>query len=376
MYSLCRYLRDRGYDAHLILFKDEPEQFMPIADSYNVDYSYIHQSKWSNLPTDLWRTSDSDIRNTLKDFNFIIGCGAAPAYCNKAGVKLDLMIPYGSDVYARPFLLRYPWRGIRKLWVNFFMSYLQYKGIKEASHIMMDYTNYRYESLLPRNINDRRIYTTPPFIYIPEYGASLGHGDSNINKFKTIRNQTDFVAFHHSRHEWGEGIAHGMRKGNDKLIKGFAKFVNSKPEVSASLIMFDYGSTVYRSKELVRKLGIEDKVNWMPLMPRKSIMAGIGLSDVGIGGLEESFITYGAVSEFMAKGVPIIQRRSDDSNYRYPEMYPMINAYSDDSVAEALDIVYTNRREAKRMGEEAKSWFEKYVISESIKEIELMIKSK
>ena len=37
MFCLVRYLRDKGYDAHLFLV-DEFDHFLPGSDSYNLEY--------------------------------------------------------------------------------------------------------------------------------------------------------------------------------------------------------------------------------------------------------------------------------------------------------------------------------------------------
>ena len=37
MFTLCRYLRDNGYDANLFCFKDEAVNFLPGTDSFDAD---------------------------------------------------------------------------------------------------------------------------------------------------------------------------------------------------------------------------------------------------------------------------------------------------------------------------------------------------
>src|SRR5690606_29026678 len=138
-------------------------------------------------------------------------------------------------------------------------------------------------------------------------------------KFIKIREKSDLLLFHHCRHEWNddgslEVSKHVWSKGNDILIKGLRRFVDGHGSVKTSLILFDYGTQVERSRRLVVKLGLEDNVHWFPQSMRKDIMMGISLADVGIGELAVSWYTYGAIVEFMSLGVPVVHNR-DDSLY-------------------------------------------------------------
>ena len=46
------------------------------------------------------------VKKAVSGYDFIIGCGLAPAYFNKIGNKLDLFIPYGSDLDYQPYLFK------------------------------------------------------------------------------------------------------------------------------------------------------------------------------------------------------------------------------------------------------------------------------
>ena len=46
-FSLCRYLRDAGYDCHLLIYKNEPDHFDPSCDTDSGDYlNYIKKVDW------------------------------------------------------------------------------------------------------------------------------------------------------------------------------------------------------------------------------------------------------------------------------------------------------------------------------------------
>ena len=46
-FSLCRYLRDAGYDCHLLIYKNEPDHFDPSCDTVTGDYfNYIKKVDW------------------------------------------------------------------------------------------------------------------------------------------------------------------------------------------------------------------------------------------------------------------------------------------------------------------------------------------
>ena len=376
-FALTRYLRDRGYDANLYLMKEEFDHFKPETDSFNKNYKeFVYDSFLSMLPTGFYLIPKKQIKNAIAGYDFIIGCGLAPAYLNKIGFKLDLFIPYGTDLDYQPFLRR---KKIftRKILKVMFVTYHQKLGIRNSKYLMLPKTNNIYQSYY----NDihhkgKLISATVPFIYDKQYEKNTlkNYIKSSRNKFilsmVELRRTSDFIVFHHVRHLMQK---HNPLRytGNDKLIRGFEEFIQNDEGINPSLVLFEYGADVEKSKRLVKKLNIEKYVKWFPLTHRKYIMAGIELCDVGVAELSDiSWITYSTVCEFMCMSKPIITYREDElyeADYDY--LYPIMNASNANDVASALKKIYKNKELSSNMGRESKEWFNKYLVGEGLQKI-------
>lgn len=378
LFCLTRYLRDEGYDAHLLYLDGEPEHFHPDTDSYNdLHKLYTHKLSWSKKPSILYHTSKHKILSDISGFDFFIACDISIAYLAKAGVNTNLFIPYGSDIHTIPHLniFEHPWKKWHKMYA---LRHYQRKAIKNAGVISLETSNPDFEKQFvdPLKISHKRIYTTCPFIYYPQYenGEMEEYAPKSplYPKFLKIREAHDIVIFHHSRQEWRadgkmEVQKHVWTKGNDILIRGFAEFVINNPSVKSALIMFEYGSQVESSKNLIKELGITERVFWFPKSYRKDIMLGIQQSDLGVGELGLSWYTYGTIIEYMALGIPVIHKR-DDSLYSAAgkELYPMINANTPFDIQGSLENAINHPQQCKQIGSMAKEWFIKNLIEKPL----------
>ena len=125
-FAIARYLRDQGFDAHVLLFDDEYNHFLPSCDTYSLDYmSFCHQLSWGSQQRFL-STSKKQINSDLEQYNVLIGCGPAAAYCNKAGLRLDIFMPYGGDIMDITYYKIVSPKRILSFW---YTAYMQKKGI-------------------------------------------------------------------------------------------------------------------------------------------------------------------------------------------------------------------------------------------------------
>jgi hypothetical protein len=385
LYPLLRYL-EKDFVVDLILLSTEQKHFLPENDTFETTYIKTVKSKFSQLPSEFLINSKTYINNLLAPYDFIIGCGPAPAYLSRINKKLDLFIPYGSDIYYIPFIPFELKKGIKRLIKEQFLKYHQKRGIQKASNILMDYTNPIYESLFEKlNINKNRIFNNPPFFYVPEFNSiSIKENYSKsifYSKFLKIRGENDLLIFHHSRHEWNientvELKIDNYTKGNNKLIQGFASFIKIT-NIKAHLILFEYGSSIELSKNLIKELDIEKNITWMPLMPRKEIMVGISLCDIGVGELDSSYFSYCTIYEFIAMAKPVIHYRIDsDFKEMYPEMYPMYSANTAEQVENYLKEYILNPQAFVDTGILAYNWFLKHAIEKPLNNIINLIDKK
>jgi hypothetical protein len=118
-YCLTRYLLDAGYDCEQLIFDYEPEHFHPSCDSYEDGFDkYIKKLSWGD-PRNFLKQDIDKVKADLKSYDFLIGCGTAPAYVNRINRRLDIFIPYGDDLYSLSFYAK-----IKKPFVRFIGDFL------------------------------------------------------------------------------------------------------------------------------------------------------------------------------------------------------------------------------------------------------------
>ncbi|MES2691182.1 MAG: glycosyltransferase [Bacteroidota bacterium] len=366
---LKRYLSDLGYNVDLFVLPQEPDHFKPGADSFEpVDYTLLDWH-YENFLT----YSKQKLQQLLAPYSFIICQGIAPAYIHKAGRKADLFIPYGGDMYRLPHFKKIRVKGnIKKNIKRFFIARAQKNGIRKAHHILMEESNPFFEDYLNAlHPQGERIKLASPQIYIEQYTNYISKYAAKsvyFDAFSQISNKHAFIVFQHARQMWKDIPDHSYSKGNDLLIKAFARLV--KQHAGAALILFEYGNDVNNSKELIASLGITDAVYWMPLMPRKEIMMGMGIADVVVGELTHSYFSYGVVHETLAAGKVLMHKRTDElyKDY-YTELYPMLHADSEETAYEKLEWAFQHRNELNEMGIRGKNWIRKNVVESVIPKI-------
>ena len=403
-FNLCRFLRDRGYDAVLYIFPYDPKHFLPEADSYYDSYKgYVKTLNWGN-PYELYKVSASEIRQELAGYDFIIGSGTAPAYLKKAGMKLDLLMPYGTDLIHYPFfnLLR-PQKLIgyvtSLLWsskreeiaqlpskptnIKGYLPFVwnQRKGIRETRTAAFPTSGQDIYAISLRALKFKNTHYSfsVPLVYEPQYNAKSiqdFYGLSKLyNDFNKIRKERDFLIFHNCRHCWKyEKDPHSF-KGNDRLLEGFASFIKEF-EGKASIITFAYGTDYMESKRLAEELGIAQHIHWFPVCDRKELLVGMSLADLVVGNLSDaSWSTYGVVYEALTLSKPIMHHR-DDHLYAEETLYPMINAYNSDMVAKSLLHYSKHKKELLEIGQKANVWFMKNCINDPLQKIIDLINTK
>lgn len=375
-FSLCRYLRDAGFDCHLLIFKNEPLHFDPSCDTRTSEYkNYCTQLAWGD-PADFLGQDFDTVKKDLAPFQFLIGNGPAPAYAEKAGRKLDVFMPYGYDLYSLPFIrLVHPFRMPSYL----LTAYAQRKGIRQADYILFDRTNRKFEKVFDRlRFNGERVVCANPMIYYKEYLNGFDHKEAaQANQIDVLRRENELLFVQHARQVWKHDLDGWSGKGNDMLIRGYALFLKKYPSVRSKLVLFEYGTDVKETKKLVKTLGMEASVLWMPKMPRKDLIHVLEQSDLIIGELFHSWLTYGVALEALSLGKPLMHFRKDEEfSADYPELYPMLNAWSDETVFQGLERMLQHREDMERMGRQGREWFLTYCVDRSVKKIASLIREK
>ncbi len=376
LFSVTRNLRDAGYDAHLFLV-EEFGHFLPLSDSYDEKLpDYIHQLDWYEIGH--WKKSKESIIEDLKEFDFIIGTDLSPAFLAKAGLVMDIFTPHGGDIYHYCYYTFKHFPPKKYELGAWWRSRQQRTGARNAKCIMMDQLNQSFEDIMDKlNMQKNRLFLNAPYIYPEQYNEENFKKSNEYKKSREIRGKYDLVFIHHSRHVWKTHVETLHYKANDRIIKGFAKFIEQHPNSKSLLIMFEYGWDFEESKKLVIDLGISANILWLPLMNRKDVMVWLSIADLGIGEVANSWLSYGAVYEFLCSKKPFLGYRIDiDFKDKYPELYPMISANTVDLIADAFNDVFANPEKYKAMGLEGYEWFMKYAVNRPMNELVRMIEEK
>ncbi|MBS1635487.1 MAG: glycosyltransferase [Bacteroidetes bacterium] len=401
-----RFLRDKGYDADLFVFANEPAHFHPSADSFDDEYkSYTYFIDWEKI-TDPALRRDA-ISEQLKAYNYTIACGLAPAFLHETGIKLNMFIPYGSDLYDIPalyiryrhlnglinsinrlfafrkkFLYRLPKYLNRKLVSidRFFVLYNQarnqFLGMKYADFMFHVPTNDTFESALKKiDIEGTRLNASFPCIYTPLFNpetlGKLQHLSKHYQAFSDIREKYNLVVFHHSRLQWRTAPDQYSWRGNDKLIKGFAAYAKKYPTLNTALVLLEYGTDVEATKQLIDSLGITDRVFWFEQMPRKELLVALNLFDIGCSGhFIFSFIESGSIYESLAMAKPLLHHL-DKNLYEkdFPEVYPYLNVNDENDVLMHLENYAQNKEYYQAEAKKGKAWLDKYAIEQPLEKI-------
>lgn len=411
-FAFLRYLINLGYDANLIIFKNEisgnNKHFSPKADSWNIRKwkKYIIQSNLSEDPVSIFNfpfsylfslksifETLSDKKNVFKKpvkkkeifklfskYDFLIGSGITPAILNRVDIKLDIFYPYsfgiewlGSPTFKKKlqnknFIIRFLAKKILKN---------QLKGIKSAKKIITVLDSVTKNVLSKHDLKAESSFI--PMLYNLEKSPNKIHiGNKNIiikNRVKNIANEivkSDFSIFCHSRHIWcndenlNEEDWKKINKNSDWIVRGFSNFLKKTTKKAPILIMLEYGKDFNETKNLCRDLKIEKNVFWLPKLERKNIMWFLSTIDVGVGEFYEidNMLFGGTGYEVLSSGKPFIQSfnfNEDSFKKQYSSPLPPVLAASNIiEIENHLMKLSFDENYYKKISKSSKAWFNKY----------------
>lgn len=368
-FSLLRYLRDAGVHADLFLLNNEMSHFLPENDTWNLSIykKYIKTLRVGNPIIDFFKNKKRVVQE-FGDYDFLVGCDYTPYYLTKSNQRLDLFIPYGSDLYEFPFskpllsdksLKAIIIQGIR----NFFVSGVQRSGILSAANVVCIDIIETYKVALNR-LGLVSLKWAVPIVYNEAKPASIEAPDAFKDLIKKIES-FEFRVLSQSRQYWTSSMDNATRddiKNNDLLIKGFADFLRESKS-NACLILFSYGPDVENSKALIEKLGIAENVIWMPKMPRKWILYLISeYAHIGADQFKGGYFG-GTGYEILACGKPLMNTVSipadDFRKITGMDFPPVINVKSHNEICEALLHYFENPSELQKLSSDSTLWFNK-----------------
>lgn len=397
-FALMRYFCELGEDAHLFLYSNDGQgslsHFAPESDDWNLARwnNRIHELSFSNSLVPIQNSLVSilrklsylgtkrnasvllqdivdlkSIREKFRTFEAIVCSGIAPAIFLKAGITVDIYYPYSTGVeflantdVATGSMLRRLYSAISK------RSIL--KGLRAARHIVNSEL-----SITADVLNRYGLSFTPlaiPMVYYQGVDTAADPEPWVQATIHEMRNH-EFVIIAPFRNQWVVPL--GMTqdswfesKHNDWLIRAYSDLICLRPECKTMLCLFEYGPDVEHSRQLLRELGIEKNVIWIPKCKRKEILLLNHHASVCVGEFrdQKNIIWGGTGWEAMACGKPLLQSYNFDEG-QFEKLFltpppPMLPVTCPEDVLQHLLFACDNKRELDEIGIKARRWFDTY----------------
>jgi glycosyltransferase involved in cell wall biosynthesis len=374
-FATVRTLRAAGVDAELIYDENEADHFHPSADTFRRDYiEYSRPVGWGD-PRRFSLVSNAEVRGVLSRYDKLVVSGSGIAFAHRAGRTADIFVPYGADLVELPFWAPYVPRR-RGLLSMLSFPFHQREGIRDA-HVIGGATAEQFERVIKqlRTRGKRIPFPVAPvdsMEFSPQNLESIYARSAWYHLFKSIRDSADVVLFHHTRHLWTSTSTTIAHKGNDKLLRAFARLREDYPDVRFKLICCEYGLDFEASKALLRRLGAADDAIFLPLLPRKELMVGISLADIVCSEFAVSWNFGGTIIEALAMQVPLLNYR-DDALYPKDELYPIMNAYSEFDIVKAIGSFVDNPKQHREQANIAHQWFNERIIARAVTQLKTIL---
>lgn len=246
----------------------------------------------------------------MKQYDVIQFSGASISmglFCPKPYV----VFPTGGDLFTGPF-------------EETVLGLLMRAGYRRARHVIVCEPNY------PAYLD--RLDVRAPRTYIPlmvdtdTYTPGVGEAVRTWWK-QEVGGERFLLGVCRQSWEW---------KGNDRLIRGFAKSVKDKGNGQWRLILARWGPDIERTEALIAELGIADKVVWENLLSKPLLRQRQQAADL----VADQFVMPGygtSVLESLAAGKPVLMTgQAGDRISHLPEQAPFIPASEPEEIAEAL----------------------------------------
>ncbi|MEY4999466.1 MAG: hypothetical protein RIS00_1510 [Pseudomonadota bacterium] len=172
------------------------------------------------------------------------------------------------------------------------------------------------------------------------------------------QHSADFVIFHPARQHWSTAEDLNWEKGNDRLIRAFARFVKTE-RPKALLIMVAWGQMVAASKALVAQLDIGHRVVWLDPQPMPVVGRYVAASDL----LADQFVigAWGAIMPHgMMLGIPTMLYLNEEVHrWCFQKMPPVLNVRIEDDIYAGLRQAADPAYKAQIM-QDAVAWYEDF----------------
>ena len=369
-FAFARYLKDLGMDITLYTIPNRHmDHFDIYADTFKSqnELTYVKHFPCSIDNKSWFFFQRKKIYREFKDYDIIISCGLSSAFMERAGIHSHIIIPYGSDLYDIPF------RKI-KFGLNFYFvrtlfwshqAHFQKNAYRKAEAFVTD-DEYELYGTAVKKLGLSALNVGIPMLYNFE-----DIDNTQNHELWSFLDNHDFIVFNHARQYWKSNSdnlhdhhLYGGLKRNDKLLKAFAQFVKKTNFKSPLLVLFEYGVDTEETKILLKKLGIESYIKWMPTMHRKHIMYGLKKATFTSNAFRENKTDIGGVCyESLAAGTAHINNCADALKNPKHKFYqsPMIHALHENEIYNIFVDYEQNPDKYERIASESQKWFNEHL---------------
>ena len=370
LYSLSKLLRFEGVKTKLLLYPNE--KFFPWEEDENAKkYNWIKKINWGDNGTSYFLTKKSKIISDIEG-DILVGCGLSPLLVSKVRVAQPFFFfPYGSDLYEIPWC--YKKTNLIKKPFYFLISILQRKGIKYSKGIFL-YQNGIIYNNANKKLNSEHLII-PYGIPVDLSKFSKKNLNNSILSFlDTQRKYFDYIIFSPTRHTWYNPFDEIDRKGNDILIKGFAKYIKNT-KFNPLLILISHGCDVKKSKELIKKLKIEKNIIWIKRTSRNILRTYYYGCDIVADQFNFPNGGYGLIAlEAWAYSKPLITHISKFVNKNCKKLY-YLEANTPDEIKDKLLLFEKNPEHVLDIGKKAYMYVKEKHGKKLIKKYKKLFKS-
>jgi glycosyltransferase involved in cell wall biosynthesis len=188
---------------------------------------------------------------------------------------------------------------------------------------------------------------------------------------REIRPPGDRITFFHpARQDWRLADP-SMIKGNDRLVRAFARISRTHP--SARLVMIAWGRDLDATRDLIERLGVEGKIQWLDPM-RKQDLWRTYLSSHAV--LDQFVLpSFGGVTfEALALGCRVITNVDFAAAQRFfSEAPPVYSASTESEIYAMLERIILDRNDLAGVGDAGAEWIRHYHSAKRIVELQLEI---
>jgi glycosyltransferase involved in cell wall biosynthesis len=350
-YNNVKFLREKGIEADLVIdprshvtehpewyegeFDGQVDEWAPNWDAVHVE-GYVPPS-WLRYEKLGVAFRPRGLISTLRRFNMLVrdydiiqAAVLEPINCCLSGIKPYIAYSKGSDLRDVPF-------------EKTLRGKLMTQALKQASRIFI--TN-------PDTLSSAKTLGLTDAIYMPFIVDGNVYKPASSSLRQTLQQEYDFdfLIANPSRQDW-------LDKGNDKLVRAFARLVKEE-HASVLLAMVEWGIDLDRSKQLVRELGLGERVTWFPIMNKRKLVTFYNASDIVFDHV--NLQSYGTTPlEAMACGKPVIAKLPNREIAEFcwaDDSPPLMDVQSEEEILKTLRNFYSDKPLRERVGSNSRNW--------------------